>query len=62
MIAKAIKKMGRPTLPKGKVRDFQIAVRFNNLEAEKIKRTVSRAGYLTYADWARNTLLGAANH
>lgn len=56
------KKIGRPTLPKGSARDFQIAIRFNNLEAEKIRRTVSRAGFLTYADWARSTLLGAVNH
>jgi hypothetical protein len=53
------KKMGRPRLPKGKAKAFQIGVRFNHQEESRIRRAVSKTG-LTTADWARETLLGAA--
>jgi len=52
-------KMGRPTLPKGQSKDFQIGVRFNKSEAVAIKKAISKSG-LNNADWARNTLLSAA--
>ena len=51
--------MGRPTLPKGQSKDFQIGVRFNKSEAVAIKKAISKSG-LNNADWARNTLLSAA--
>jgi hypothetical protein len=54
------KKMGRPTLPKGQSKDFQIGVRFNRDEAKKIKTAVAKTT-LTNADWARNVLLSAAD-
>jgi len=54
------KKMGRPKLPKGEAKVFQIGVRFNQGEAGKIKTAVAKTG-LTNADWARNILIGAAS-
>ncbi len=51
--------MGRPKLPKGKTKEFQIGVRFNREEAVKIKSAVTKTG-LTSADWARLALLSAA--
>jgi predicted DNA binding CopG/RHH family protein len=53
------KKMGRPKLPKGESKDFQIGVRFTSGESVKIKRAISKTG-LSNADWARNILLSAA--
>ena len=52
--------MGRPVLPKGEAKDFQIGVRFKREEAEKIKNAVTKAG-MTNADWARCTLIRAAS-
>jgi len=52
--------MGRPTLPKGEAKAFQIGVRFNTDEAKKIKTAVAKAK-LTNSDWARNVLLSAAD-
>ena len=52
-------KMGRPKLPKGEAKAFQIGVRFNSQEAGKIKTAISKTG-LTSADWARTTLVKAA--
>jgi hypothetical protein len=52
------KKIGRPKLPKGAAKSFQIGVRFNRDEAGKIKTAISKTG-LGNADWARNTLLSA---
>jgi hypothetical protein len=54
------KKMGRPKLPKGQSKDFQIGVRFNRDEAGKIRTVVAKTG-LTNADWARSVLVGAAS-
>jgi hypothetical protein len=54
------KKMGRPKLPKGESKDFQIGVRFNREEAEKIKAAVAKTE-LTNANWARSVLLSVAN-
>jgi hypothetical protein len=54
------KKMGRPKLPKGEAKAFQIGVRFNQQEAEKIKQAIAKT-QLTNSDWARNTLLSAAS-
>jgi len=59
MTARAIKKMGRPMLPKGEAKDFQIGVRFNQDEAKKIKTAIAKAG-MTNADWARSALINAA--
>jgi hypothetical protein len=53
------KKMGRPKLPKGEAKAFQIGVRFNNEEAEKIKSAIAKTN-LSNADWARNALIDAA--
>ena len=53
-------KIGRPKLPKGKAKGFQIGVRFNDGEAKKIKNAISKSG-LKNADWARNTLLSEAD-
>lgn len=53
------KKMGRPKLPKGKAKAFQIGVRFNQQEAVKIKSAIARSG-LNNSDWARTQLLTAA--
>ena len=53
-------KMGRPKLPKGEAKAFQIGVRFNRDEAGKIRTAVAKTG-LTNADWARNVLVGAAS-
>jgi hypothetical protein len=53
------RKMGRPKLPKGEAKAFQIGVRFNRNEAGKIRTAVAKTG-LTNADWARNVLIGAA--
>ena len=52
--------MGRPKLPKGEAKAFQIGVRFNQQEAEKIKQAIAKT-QLTNSDWARNTLLSAAS-
>ncbi len=54
------KKMGRPVLPKGKAKDFQIGVRFDQDEAKKVKSAISKSK-LTNSDWARNVLLSASN-
>jgi len=53
-------KMGRPPLPKGQSKDFQIGVRFTRKEAEKIKKAISATG-LSNANWARNALINAAS-
>ena len=53
-------KMGRPRLPKGQAKDFQIGVRFTRKEAEKIKKAISETG-LSNANWARNALIQAAS-
>ncbi len=45
-------KMGRPILPKGEAKDFQIGVRFNRDEAIKVKAAISKAK-MTNSDWAR---------
>ena len=52
--------MGRPPLPKGQSKDFQIGVRFTRKEAEKIKKAISATG-LSNANWARNALINAAS-
>ena len=52
-------KMGRPILPKGEAKDFQIGVRFNREEALKVKTAISKSK-LTNSDWARKVLLSAA--
>jgi hypothetical protein len=54
------KKMGRPKLPNEKAKAFQIGVRFTRNEGEKIKRAATKSGHETTADWARETLLSAA--
>jgi hypothetical protein len=60
LIPKTMKiKMGRPKLPKGKAKAFQIGVRFNCEEADKIKTAISKTG-LANAEWARNAILTAA--
>jgi len=53
------KKTGRPKLPKGEAKEFQIGVRFNRDEALKLKNAISKTG-LGNADWARTILLSAA--
>ena len=53
------KKMGRPKLPKGEAKAFQIGVRFNSQEAVKIKSAIAKAR-MTIANWARNALMNAA--
>jgi predicted DNA binding CopG/RHH family protein len=53
------KKIGRPKLPKGAAKDFQIGVRFNREEAEIIKKAASKTG-LNNADWARTVLLSVS--
>ena len=52
-------KMGRPKLPKGQAKSFQIGVRFNGEDIAVIKGAVSKSGCKA-ADWARNTLLSVA--
>ena len=59
MTAKKATKIGRPVLPKGEAKDFQIGVRFGGEEARKIKSAISKAGTTT-ADWARGALIKAA--
>ena len=53
-------KMGRPKLPKGEAKDFQIGVRFNREEASKVKAAIAKTG-MGNADWARSALIHAAN-
>lgn len=52
--------MGRPELPKGEAKTFQIGVRFTEIEAKRIKAAIALAG-VRAADWARNVLLSAAD-
>lgn len=52
--------MGRPVLPKGEAKNFQIGVRFNRVEAVKVKSAISKSKQ-TNSDWARNVLLSAAD-
>ena len=54
-------KIGRPSLPKGEAKDFQIGVRFNQNEAVKVKSAISKSR-MTNSDWARNVLLNATEN
>jgi hypothetical protein len=53
------KKRGRPFMPKGTAHSVLFAVRIAANEADKIQRAVRKSG-MTKPDWARNTLLSAA--
>jgi hypothetical protein len=51
-------KMGRPKLPEGKARDFQIGVRFTKVEADKIHKAIINSG-MAKPEWARKVLMAA---
>jgi hypothetical protein len=49
------KKMGRPTLPKGLSKDFQVGVRFNASDDKKIQKAIETSGaQKTKAQWIRD--------
>lgn len=50
------KKMGRPKLPKGKSRTYQVGIRFTEQEMRKINRAARRFR-VTTSKWIRAVLL-----
>jgi hypothetical protein len=57
---KRVKKMGRPPLPKGKVKAAVLGIRLRRGEMARIRRAARRAG-LEPGAWARGILLEAAD-
>ena len=53
------KKLGRPFLPKGKVRNVLIAVKVSPAESAQIDNAAKRAKQ-EKPEWVRNTLLSAS--
>ena len=53
------KKLGRPFLPKGKVRSVLIAVKVSPAESEQIDKAAKHAKQAK-PEWVRKTLLSAA--
>jgi hypothetical protein len=53
-------KMGRPTLPKGKVKDVLIGAKFAPDEAKQVHAAVKREN-IGKSAWIRKTLLSAAS-
>lgn len=53
------KKLGRPTLPKGKVRQPGLSLRLRPDEDKLIRAAIARSGQ-TQSDWIRDALLEKA--
>lgn len=54
------KKMGRPKLPKSKLRDVLVQARFSQEEYKVVEHAVKKAG-ATESDWVRKALLSVAS-
>jgi predicted HicB family RNase H-like nuclease len=55
------KKMGRPLLPKGKVRDKIVALRLQPEERTAFEKAAQKRG-LSLSDWIRQILNSALGH
>ena len=54
-------KMGRPAMPKSKVKDVLIGARFSGDESKRVHDAVKRSKH-SKSEWVRNTLLQAAGN
>lgn len=54
-----MKKLGRPPLPAGDVRNVRLTIRFTEMEDGEIDRAIEESGKLK-SDWIRDVLLEAA--
>ena len=61
-MVKETKKMGRPKLPKGHVKNKYVPVRLSDTDVKLFTKAMKKSGHKTLSGWIRHTLKESVNN